>query len=46
MTKSTSRREVLIGAAALAGAASLPRGASAQSKGKIVIGTWGGDYAK
>src|SRR5688572_3063890 len=46
MTKSTSRREVLIGAAALAGAASLPRAASAQSKGKIVIGTWGGDYAR
>jgi putative spermidine/putrescine transport system substrate-binding protein len=46
MTKSTSRREVLIGAAALAGAASLPRGASAQAKGKIVVGTWGGDYAR
>jgi putative spermidine/putrescine transport system substrate-binding protein len=46
MTKARSRREVLLGAAALAGAATLPRTASAQSKGRIVVGTWGGDYAK
>src|SRR6476659_10935257 len=46
MTRSTSRREVLLGAAALAGAASLPRAASAQEKGRIVVGTWGGDYAR
>jgi len=46
MTRSSSRREVLFGAAALAGAASLPRTASAQAKGRIVVGTWGGDYAR
>jgi len=27
-------------------AASLPRTASAQAKGRIVVGTWGGDYAR
>src|SRR6266566_589603 len=46
MTRSTSRREVLLGAAALAGTVSLPRTASAQPKGRIVVGTWGGDYAR
>src|ERR1043165_2489034 len=46
MTRSKSRREILIGAAALAGAAGLPRTASAQEKGRIVVGTWGGDYAR
>ena len=46
MTRSKSRREVLLGAAALAGAASLPRVASAQAKGRIVVGTWGGDYGQ
>ncbi len=46
MTRSRSRREVLLGAAALAGSASLPRMASAQAKGRIVVGTWGGDYAR
>src|SRR5260370_325856 len=46
MTRSTSRRDVLLGAAALAGTASLPRAASAQAKGRIVVGTWGGDYAR
>src|SRR6202163_2882966 len=46
MTRSTSRREVLLGAAALAGTTSLPRTASAQPKGRIVVGTWGGDYAR
>jgi putative spermidine/putrescine transport system substrate-binding protein len=46
MTHWKFRRNVLIGAAALAGAASLPRIASAQAKGRIVVGTWGGDYAR
>jgi putative spermidine/putrescine transport system substrate-binding protein len=47
MTRSKSRREVLLGAAALAGTAALPRTASAgQEKGRIVVGTWGGDYAR
>ena len=47
MTQSKSRREVLLGAAALAGTAALPRTASAgQEKGRIVVGTWGGDYAR
>ena len=46
MTQSKSRRDVLIGAAALAGSTALPRAASAQSKGRIVVGTWGGDYAR
>ena len=46
MTPLKSRREVLLGAAALTGAASLARVASAQAKGRIVVGTWGGDYAR
>jgi putative spermidine/putrescine transport system substrate-binding protein len=46
MTRSKSRRKFLLGAAALAGAAALPRVAFAQSKGRIVVGTWGGDYAR
>ena len=46
MTRSRTRREVLLGAAALAGTAALPRTASAQAKGRIVVGTWGGDYAR
>jgi putative spermidine/putrescine transport system substrate-binding protein len=46
MTRSKSRREILLGAAGLAGAAILPRSASAQAKGRIVVGTWGGDYAR
>ena len=46
MTRSRTRREVLLGAAALAGTAALPRAASAQAKGRIVVGTWGGDYAR
>ncbi|MEQ8817593.1 MAG: extracellular solute-binding protein [Thalassobaculum sp.] len=43
-----SRRSVMKGAAAVAGTAALGRagGALAQSKGKIVVGTWGGDYAR
>ena len=47
MTRSKSRREVLLAAAALAGTAVLPRTASAgQEKGRIVVGTWGGDYSR
>jgi putative spermidine/putrescine transport system substrate-binding protein len=46
MTRSRSRRDILLGAAALAGAAALPKRASAQEKGRIVVGTWGGDYAR
>ena len=46
MTQSRSRRDVLLGAATLAGASYLPRVASAQEKGRIVVGTWGGDYAR
>src|ERR1700679_3950673 len=46
MTRSKSRREVLLGAAPLAGAAPLPRPAPAQARGRIVVGTWGGDYAR
>ena len=53
MSKTTSRfgvsrRHVLQGAAAVAGWAAIggPGAALAQSKGKIVIGTWGGDYAR
>jgi putative spermidine/putrescine transport system substrate-binding protein len=47
-TRSLSRRGVLKGAATLTclGLADLPFGAAAQSKGKVVVGTWGGDYAR
>jgi putative spermidine/putrescine transport system substrate-binding protein len=43
-----SRRQVLKGGAALTatGLAGLPMGVQAQSKGRIVVGTWGGDYAR
>jgi putative spermidine/putrescine transport system substrate-binding protein len=43
-----SRRQVLKGVVAItsAGLADLPLGSAAQSKGKIVVGTWGGDYAR
>ena len=43
-----SRRQVLKGAAAMTGAAvvGMPAIVRAQAKGKIVIGTWGGDYAR
>lgn len=43
-----SRRQVLKGAAAITGAAvvGMPAIVRAQAKGKIVIGTWGGDYAR
>jgi putative spermidine/putrescine transport system substrate-binding protein len=46
MTQSKSRREVLFGAAALAGATAVSHNVSAQEKGRIVVGTWGGDYAR
>ena len=47
MTRSTSRREVLLGAAALAGTAALPRSASAQAKGRIVLSApLARDYAR
>jgi putative spermidine/putrescine transport system substrate-binding protein len=44
--RSNSRRQVLTGAAALTatGLAGLP--VSAQAKGRVVVGTWGGDYAR
>lgn len=41
-----TRRQAVQGTAALAATGLLPSRASAQSKGKIVVGTWGGDYAK
>jgi putative spermidine/putrescine transport system substrate-binding protein len=41
-----SRRRLLQGASALTAAATLPFGADAQAKGKVVVGTWGGDYAR
>ena len=45
---SESRRRFLQGAAALTGTAvlGLPAKALAASKGRIVVGTWGGDYAR
>ncbi len=46
MRRSTSRRDVLIGSAALAAASQVSNHASAQAKGRIVVGTWGGDYAR
>src|SRR5689334_18842416 len=44
----TNRRDVLKAAGVLAGATALglPSAARAQAKGKIVVGTWGGDYAR
>ncbi|HRD76250.1 MAG TPA: extracellular solute-binding protein [Hyphomicrobiaceae bacterium] len=43
-----SRRQVLGATAAIAGSAALGRTtpAKAQAKGRIIVGTWGGDYAK
>jgi putative spermidine/putrescine transport system substrate-binding protein len=45
---SESRRRLLKGAAAIGGSAVLgwPAKARAASKGRIVVGTWGGDYAR
>jgi hypothetical protein len=46
MTKLT-RRTALTGAATAAAALALPgEAAHAQAKGRIVVGTWGGDYAR
>jgi putative spermidine/putrescine transport system substrate-binding protein len=45
MTRPT-RRDVLAGAVTTAAALSAPNLARAQAKGKIVVGTWGGDYAR
>ena len=39
------RRAVLAGGAALAGTAAIGGRARAQAGGKVVVGTWGGDYA-
>src|SRR5262245_59165281 len=45
-SRSASRRQVLKGAAGLIGSAALPWAAEAEAKGKVVVGTWGGDYAR
>jgi putative spermidine/putrescine transport system substrate-binding protein len=47
-SKTTSRRTVLKGTAAAVGVgiSSFPHAAHAQAKGKVVVGTWGGDYAR
>ena len=46
-TPNANRRQVLAGAAGLASATMFGAStARAQSKGKIVVGTWGGDYAR
>ena len=42
----TTRRRLLQGAAGFAGLAWMPSLAFAQAKGQIVVGTWGGDYAR
>ncbi len=42
-----SRRQVLAGAAGIGAAATgLGNAAHAQAKGRVVVGTWGGDYAR
>ena len=43
-----NRRQILRGAALVAGtsAVALPAAVQAQAKGKVVVGTWGGDYAR
>jgi putative spermidine/putrescine transport system substrate-binding protein len=41
-----NRRTLMGGAAALAGASALPGSVGAQENKRIVIGTWGGDYAR
>jgi putative spermidine/putrescine transport system substrate-binding protein len=47
-TASVSRRQVIQAAGAIAGTSALGgwSGAQAQSAGRIVVGTWGGDYSK
>ncbi|MGW9333184.1 ABC transporter substrate-binding protein [Bosea sp. NPDC055594] len=44
--KSIDRRDVLKGLAAGTAASALGNPALAQSGGKVVVGTWGGDYAR
>jgi putative spermidine/putrescine transport system substrate-binding protein len=45
--RSFSRRQALLGAGAAAAGLGLgARGAAAQQRGRIVVGTWGGDYAR
>ncbi|MEQ1613640.1 MAG: extracellular solute-binding protein [Hyphomicrobiaceae bacterium] len=48
--KKLNRRDALKGLGVAAGAAALPAGfshpARAQAGGRVVVGTWGGDYAK
>lgn len=39
-----NRRDVIVGTAALAGAATLPQGARGQQSSELVVGTWGGGY--
>ena len=50
MTKHITRRDAIKGIGLAAGAAALPAGlateALAQAGGRVVVGTWGGDYAK
>ncbi len=46
ITAATTRRRLLQGAAGIAGLACLPRLVRAQAMGQIVVGTWGGDYAR
>lgn len=42
-----NRRQFLAGAAAAgAGLAAAPQRAEAQARGRVVVGTWGGDYAR
>ena len=41
-----TRRRLLQGAAGFAGLACMPSLVLAQAKGQIVVGTWGGDYAR
>lgn len=51
MSSNISRRDTIKGLALAAGAGALPGGlpsssAQAQGGGRVVVGTWGGDYAK
>ncbi len=46
LAAATTRRRLLQGAAGFAGLAWMPSLAFAQTKGQIVVGTWGGDYAR
>ncbi len=46
MSHKIDRRRLIGGAAALAGSALLPTGTFAQENKRVVVGTWGGDYAR